>query len=281
MAKVTFYGLIGATAFLSVLGARAIESYVADVIPTPVVVSLPTPTLTPTPIQSIFHVEEVSPSPVAIDLTNWKLTLPIGSSESPTEILQPKLANYNIDPWFIKVNNGIRFRAPVNSVTTGGSNYPRSELREMTSNGSKRASWSSTQGTHTMFLDQAITAVPTTKKHVVAGQIHDADDDVIVIRLEYPNLYVNVDGDNRYVLDSNYTLGKRFSVKFEVMNGKTYVYYNDSLGPVYTLSKSYKGAYFKAGAYTQSNCDREGSSTICNGNNYGEVIVYQATVSHN
>ena len=150
----------------------------------------------------------------------------------------------------------------------------------MTSNGKEKASWSSTSGTHSLFLDQAITAVPQKKKHVVAGQIHDANDDVIVIRLDYPKLYINVDGDNKHILDSNYSLGKRFTVKFEVSNGQTKVYYNNSSDPSYTLDLNYSNAYFKAGAYPQSNCDREKSSSLCNNDNYGEVVVYQATVTH-
>jgi len=216
-----------------------------------------------------------------LDLKNWKITLPIGSSESPIEVKQPVLNKYELRPWFV-VNpkgEGVRFRAPVNSVTTSGSNYPRSELREMSADGKEKASWSSSQGIHTMELDQAITAVPKTKRHVVAGQIHDADDDIIVIRLEYPNLYVNVDGDNVVTLDKNYTLGKQFTVKFVAHDGKTDIFYNKSDEPVYTLIKDYMGGYFKAGAYTQSNCSREASS-VCTDDNYGEVILYDVSVTH-
>ncbi len=216
-----------------------------------------------------------------LSLTNWKITLPTGPSENPTEIKQPELATFSIDPWFVVMpeGNGVRFRAAVNGVTTKGSGYPRSELREMTNNGTEKASWSSTEGIHTMLQDLAITAVPKKKKHVVAGQIHDKDDDVIVIRLEYPNLYVKVNGKNVYKLDSNYTLGKRFTVKFVAEGGLTKVYYNNSENPVYTLNKKYSDAYFKTGAYTQSNCSKEGVLT-CNENNYGEVIVYNVTVAH-
>lgn len=237
-----------------------------------------TPTATVTPTPQVSNDSGGIPAQV-LNLTNWKVTVPLGGSEKPTEIKQPELATYKLDPWFIAVSGGVRFRAPVNAVTTSGSNYPRSELREMTNNGEKNASWSSNSGTHTMFLEQAITAVPEKKKHVVAGQIHDADDDVIVVRLEYPTLYVNVDGKNLHTLDSDYTLGERFKVKFVVSDNQTKIYYNDSSDPVYTLSKSYSGAYFKAGAYTQSNCSKEESSS-CNSNNYGEVIVYQVTVTH-
>lgn len=214
-----------------------------------------------------------------INFNNWKLTLPTGNSKKPKEILQPELSKFTIDPWFVFDNkeNGFRFRAPVTGVTTGGSKYPRSELREMS--GNSKASWSSTDGVHSMTLDQKITSVPKTKKHVVAGQIHDAEDDVIVIRLEYPKLYVNVDGKNAYLLNSNYKLGERFNVKLEVANGKTKVYYNGNKSPVYILNKNYSGAYFKAGAYTQSNCSKE-SFILCSDRNYGEVILYKAAINH-
>lgn len=216
-----------------------------------------------------------------LNLTNWKLTLPIGLSENPIEIKQPELGTYEIDPWFIVApDSGVRFRAPVNGVTTSGSNYPRSELREMTNDGEEKASWSSSSGTHTMFLDQSVTAVPMKKKHVVAGQIHDAKDDIIVIRLEYPDLYVHVDGKNVYKLDSSYVFGKRFTIQFVVNGDQTKVYYNNSTDAVYTLNKDYSDAYFKAGAYIQSNCSKEGSSSSCSENNYGEVVVYQAIITH-
>lgn len=216
-----------------------------------------------------------------LNLTNWKVTLPTGASGSPTEIKQPALATYLIDPWFVvQGGNAVRFRAPVNGVTTSGSSYPRSELREMTSNGLSNASWTTSSGTHTMSIDQAIIAVPQTKKHVVAGQIHDANDDVIVIRLEYPKLFVDINGTDGPTLDANYTLGERFQVKFAVNGGQTKIYYNNSTTPAHTLTKTYSGAYFKAGAYTQSNCTTEVNSSLCNANNFGEVLIYGVTVTH-
>lgn len=248
----------------------------------PTLTSTPIPTLLPTntPVSTAkatpTGTSSTGTTPAKVlDLSNWKLTLPIGSSESPKEIMQPELANFSMDPWFIVSGDAIRFRAAVNAPTTSGSNYPRSELREMKNNGKDRADWSSTTGTHSMTIDEAITSMPSKKPHVVAGQIHDSGDDVIVVRLEGSNLYVNVDGKNLHTLDSGYTLGKRFTVKFEVSGGQTKVYYNGS--EAYTLSKDYSGAYFKAGAYTQSNCSKEDT---CSDGNYGEVVIYSLSVSH-
>jgi hypothetical protein len=271
--------------------AESVVGITPTQIPTPTITSSPTstpsptlkPTITSTPIPTpTSSLGTPTPSTTngtapgkVLDLSNWKLTLPLGGSESPTEITQPTLATFVQDPWFVVAGGGVRFRAPVSAVTTSGSNYPRSELREMTNNGKDKASWSSTTGTHTMTIDEAITATPSKKPHVVAGQIHDANDDIIVIRLEGANLYVNVDGKNLYTLDSGYTLGKRFSVKFEASGGQTKVFYNGA--QVYTLAKDYSGAYFKAGAYTQSNCSKE---DVCSESNYGEVLIYSLSVSH-
>lgn len=224
----------------------------------------------------------VYPSEI-LDLTNWKITLPIGEEERAREVKQPVFSRFVLNPWFVPVSLadglGVRFRAPVNGVTTSGSGYPRSELREMTNNGLSKAHWNTFGGRHILVVDQAITAVPKKKKHVVAGQIHDADQDVLVIRLEYPKLFVNVDGENVATLDSEYTLGKRFTVRLEVFGGKTDVFYNNSVSPVYTFISDYSEAYFKVGAYTQSNCTKE-EPRFCSDDNYGEVVVYGLNVSH-
>lgn len=217
-----------------------------------------------------------------LNLTNWKLTIPTSSSGIALEIKQPSLSTYNLDPWFVVTPeaDAVRFRAAVNGSTTSGSDYPRSELREMTGNGKTNASWSSSDGVHTMILDQAITAVPKIKRDVVAGQIHDDRKDIVVVRLNYPILHIRVDGTSVYTLDPNYTLGKRFTVKFVVSNGLTKVYYNNSVDSVFTLNKKYSNAYFKAGAYVQSNCKKEVDPPLCNENNYGEVVVYNTIISH-
>jgi hypothetical protein len=265
---------------------------IAEVSPTST--PLPTKTPTATPTVAPTAVRQPTPTPTkqqpqtaslpsqVLNLSNWKIQLPIGQAEKPTEIKQPALAAYKIDPWFtVHSSGGVRFRAPVNGVTTSGSNYPRSELREMTNNGTTNASWSSSSGKHTMILDQAITAVPQGKKHIVAGQIHDGSDDVIVIRLEDKKLFIDIGGTDGPTLDANYVLGRRFTVKFEVTGGQTKIYYNGSASPAYTMSNSYSQAYFKAGAYTQSNCttERDRGGT-CADSNYGEVVVYSLSVSH-
>jgi hypothetical protein len=212
-----------------------------------------------------------------LNLTNWKLTLPVDTSHagSPDEITQPELATYT-NPNYFHVNgtaNGVVFTAPCGGATTSGSGYPRSELREMINNGSSPASWSTTSGTHTMEIDQAITHLPVVKPHVVAGQIHNAADDVCVFRLEGTTLFIDLNGVRGPTLTTGYQLGTRFKVKFVAHNGGVDFYYNGQF--IYTYKVSTSGCYFKTGCYTQSNTSKGDAPTA-----YGEVVVYNYTVTH-
>jgi Alginate lyase/F5/8 type C domain len=211
-----------------------------------------------------------------LDLRAWKIQLPIGAEESPDEVKQPQLATYKVDPWFVPTANcdGVRFRSAVNGVTTGGSNYPRSELREMNADGSDEAAWSSTDGTHTMTIDQTVTHLPNDKPHMVVGQIHGGDDDVSVFRVEGTSLYVtNGDDANYRLVTDDFKLNTRFQVRFVVAQGTIHAYYNGK--EVATLDADFSTGYFKAGAYTQANCDR---SSPCDESNYGETIIHKVTI---
>lgn len=210
---------------------------------------------------------KVEPAPAPVDLTNWKLTLPTPlGGESPTEIKQPALATYENPPYFDRRPDGLGFRAPVDGAHTPNSSYPRSELRELRPGGD----WSTSAGVHEMVVEQAITAVPGDKPHVVAGQIHDASDDVVMVRLEGTRLFVESDGDEVALLTDSYQLGSRFRVSIRTDGTGIYVYFNGVGGRV--LQGSWSSCYFKAGCYTQAN--------ESNGTGYGEVVVYSLDVTH-
>lgn len=220
-----------------------------------------------------------------INLKMWKLTVPAKIPDDgfePVDILQPELDSYSMPPWFMVTqdSSGVVFRAPVNASTTKNSDYPRSELREMKNDGTEEQFWSSTEGTHALFIKESITSVPKEKKAVVAGQIHGDDDDLLTVRLEDRKLFIARSKQEVKVLDPEYVLGRIFSVKFVAENGEIKIYYNNSATPVASVEKKVKQAYFKAGAYTQSNCETEGSADLCNESNYGEVIIYDLEVKH-
>lgn len=211
-----------------------------------------------------------------LDLSSWKIQLPIGEAESPDEVQQPALATYKVDPWFTPTPqcDGVVFRSAVNGVTTGGSNYPRSELREMNPGGGDEASWAANEGTHVMTIDQTVTHLPNDKQHMVVGQIHGGDDDVSVFRVEGTSLYVTNGDDPHYQLvTDNFQLNTRFQVRFVVANGTINAYYNGE--PAATLDASFTTGYFKAGAYTQANCE---NSSPCDESNYGEVIIHDVSL---
>jgi hypothetical protein len=216
-----------------------------------------------------------------VDLSRWKVQLPFGS---PTkEVKLPTLATYKHTTYF-RPNDGckgVRFRAPTSGTTTSGANYPRTELREMKSDGTTQASWSTTSGTHTMYIDQAVLALPKGKRDIGVGQIHGGSGDVLLVRVAGNRLFVKPAGASAVTLDSNYTLGKRFRIKLVASGGAVKVYYNGSSTPALTHKRSTSTAYFKAGAYPQSNCETEAAAgQTCGESNYGEVEIYDLWVRH-
>jgi len=216
-----------------------------------------------------------------LNLTNWKLTLPVDGcddDEWADEVTQPALAKFR-DSRFFTVNSahGVVFRARVDGArTSSNTKYPRSELREMTDRGERRASWSnksSSDGVHKMTMEAAITATPSTKPQVVAAQIHDASDDVIMIRLYGSQLVVDADDSKvRLLLDNDYKLGQRFTVSITASNGHIRVVYNGSRAVDYQRASS--GMYFKAGCYTLSNTSYDQADR------FGEVVIFKLSVSH-
>jgi poly(beta-D-mannuronate) lyase len=210
-----------------------------------------------------------------LDLSVWKLTLPTGEEGSPDEIFQPELDTFEIDPWFVIDGDAVRFRANAGGVTTRNSSYPRSELREMQPGGAENASWSTTAGMHSMRYEAAITHLPEVKPHVVAGQVHDAADDVVMIRLEGAHLFVEGNGEELGTLETDYVLGTRFAVRIDSSDGHIRVDYGDDGSVEVDLEVDTDGCYFKLGAYTQSNPERGDEPDA-----YGEVLVYEVEVTH-
>ncbi|GAA0922774.1 polysaccharide lyase family 7 protein [Pseudonocardia zijingensis] len=208
-----------------------------------------------------------------LNLANWKLTLPTGQEGEPEEIHPPALLSFSGD-WF-RLNDtgdGVVFTAPAGGVTTSGSSYPRAELREL--DGGELASWSNRTGTHTMQLREAITRLPEVKPHVVAAQIHDAENDVLMVRLEDTHLFVEyADGEGEFTLDDDYQLGTPYDLRITAQDGRVQVAYNGEVKGDVALAG--EGWYFKAGTYTQSNPERGDAPDAA-----GEVVIYALDVTH-
>lgn len=111
--------------------------------------------------------------------------------------------------------------------------------------------------------------------HVVAGQVHDAADDVVMIRLESSNLFVEGGGEDLGTLNAGYELGTRFTVRVEASGGHIRVYYDDLVTPRVDVARDTDGCYFKAGAYTQSNLEQGDAASA-----YDEVVIYGLRAVH-
>ena len=258
----------------------------------------PTPDASPTPVVQPGNAEY--PSDLMRNFNQWKITFPDG--EEDKTLYQESNEYFYVN----EEGNGIVFFAPVRSDngTTPNSSYIRSELRERTEDGSADIYWT-TDGKHVVYAKQAITHLPLVKNHLVATQIHGNKeagiDDSLVLRLEGSHLFLSFNGGklrDNVTIKTDYELGAVHEVMFEVIDGKHYVYYSEDgkLAQAYAngdadqylvkdgsndylMNLSYGESYFKIGNYTQSNPEKEGSSTD-DPSNYGEVVVYDFWVDH-
>jgi hypothetical protein len=222
-----------------------------------------------------------------LDLTDWKLTLPVEApgSETAREVKQPELHSFSDRFFRVRVDptgSGVVFTAPVEGATTTGSSYPRSELREMTNGGTENASWSTTDDVHTMTVNEAVTELPPAKPQVVCAQMWGPTTDLIEIVADGKNprqpgtvkLAVRFQGTSQStLLDPTYVPGHRFAVGLVAAHGTVRVTYNGETKLVFEVSTS--GMYFKAGAYTQSNPSKGDEPPAI-----GQVVIYALHVTH-
>lgn len=208
-----------------------------------------------------------------LDLHNWYLTLPTGSSGQPDTVRQPELIGYS-SPFFQldPSRDGVVCTSNAGGVTTANSSYPRAELREM--DGDKLASWSNESGTHTLEVRQAVTQLPKAKPEVVTAQIHDTKSDVMEVRLEGGRLIGRyADGKQSFTIDPDYVLGTPYDLRIVAAGGRIDVWYNGNHAG--GLSQSGSGWYFKTGSYLQSNTDRGDAADAV-----AKVVLYSVAVSH-
>ena len=123
-------------------------------------------------------------------------------------------------------------------------------------------------------LRQAVTQLPNVKPEVVTAQIHDAEDDVIEVRVEGEQLLVKYDDDDGVLtLDPAYVLGTPYDLEIIAADGHIRAVYNGT--PKGEIVKSGSGWYFKTGTYVQSNPSwGEASDAV------GQVVLYSLDVQH-
>ena len=261
---------------------------------------------------------KTSPSPfvsnvtTSIDLSHWKVTLPLGKYDDISSAIEvTDLAGFSLPPYFDAQPDGITFSASTEGAHTTGSHYPRSELREMDGNGDEY-DWTTTEG-GTLAATLKVNSVPTVTHivdgsmpagikakvpgpgRIVVGQIHGPDDELCRLYYDRGVLYFNDDKSGlkqkevSFVLrDStglatDIPLGQLFSYEITanqqqlvvnaVVEGRTYSA-SEPIGSFWVDQQ----LYFKAGAYVQ--VGYPGSSALEMGYGTGSVTFTSIALSH-
>jgi poly(beta-D-mannuronate) lyase len=219
----------------------------------------------------------------------WKLNLDIndagkhtgkkgGSVEKSAKALVDGFVH---EGHFDVVDDGraVRFRSHLNGATTGGSSYPRTELREMKpGDPTKKAEWNPADGSVRRLTAQVkVTHAPSTPSHkrVSIGQIHGGDDDLLQIMYDAEKKAIGYtwpdDGEGRWKknLIQDYTLGTWFTYRIEAGGGTVRIFIDGQEKAVEQNVDSPK-CYFKAGAYTQSSVIKQPDTA--DPNDFGEAV---------
>ncbi len=213
-----------------------------------------------------------------INLSIWKLTIPMDDNGDGVadEVTMPVLRLFEDPDFFFLSDNeeSVIFRAKCGGPTTKNSKYPRSELREMKKGGTTKTSWGTNDGkVHNLTISAAINAVPDKKKHVVCAQIHDAEDDLLMVRLEGKKLFIERNKLEPVMLDDDYQLGTFFNLMIIADNGRIRALYERKQVMEWEVDRD--GLYFKVGCYTQSNTEKGDKPE-----SYGETAFKSVFVTH-
>lgn len=113
-----------------------------------------------------------------IDLSHWKVTLPIGR---PDEVEPPEILDYanneKLKPFMFNdsVNGALVFYTYPGGATTANSSYPRTELREQMVAGSNDTNWTFAQGGRmkgTLSMDEISKDANGNYHRTIVMQIH-------------------------------------------------------------------------------------------------------------
>ncbi|NLR94326.1 polysaccharide lyase family 7 protein [Flammeovirga agarivorans] len=246
-------------------------------------------------------VDPVDPTPGGypydvLGLQNWKLNAFSGSLNNPTFVDQiPNLDTYENDNWFYTDGSKVFFKCYAGYPTSSGSGNPRTELRELTANGSSNIYWDGGSGTNRMEWKVTVNQLPSSGK-LCFGQIHgpsNSYDDVIRVQFEgNPNQssgsarmkimgwVTEENGDKSGdFIDGNWALDQEMHLELIFENSNVVLYSISSSGSrteIYRFNGCNSDSnYFKAGNYMQS---MKGKSLDTS--DYGLVSISYLKVKH-
>ena len=233
-------------------------------------------------------------------LTNWKVngytgTLRVGRDDNGLRYADS--ASKNDSHFLFDRGTWGVFRCYAGNPTSGGSSNPRSELRELTSNGRNDIFWDGTTRTeHSMKFRTRIDDLPPSGK-VCFAQIHagsDGDfDDVIRVQVEGDGgqnrgdvtlrilgyVTEELEGGGRSI-DFDMRMDAAYSFELTMRNRVVTLYSTNSSGrrlrTLYTSGRvNSRENYFKTGCYLQSTQSSHSDSNV-----YGQVRIKNLSVDH-
>ncbi len=207
--------------------------------------------------------------PARIDLSHWKLTLPVDDSGNrqghAAEVLPDRLADGGNHPEFFQVaaDGALVFWCPVDGATTEGTEYPRTELRELLDPESPQVNWPAA-GLHVLRARCQVREVPSSQK-VIIGQIHSYTGKARpLVKLQFYKgrieglVKISPDkGQDRKLVWEEIPLNAEVDYEIRLEDGRLDVTVNGRTQSENVVANDpawgKQTFYFKAGAYVQDN----------------------------
>lgn len=183
------------------------------------------------------------------------------------------IGGYDESPYFTAVTDGgidyVQFQVFMNGGRTStNTSYPRSELRELLQNGTSKAAWNASSGSHDIRGKSTPRHLQPNKPWCTIAQIHDADSDAMALKIigddtdDLELRAVFYDTVHGTVLVPSFDVADLDEIDWRILvseGGKCRIY----IGGVLKLTSNAMvgkgtGHYAKAGAYPQSSVAKGG-----------------------
>lgn len=219
-----------------------------------------------------------------IDYSVWQLQLPIGDASPQTVSSKQLLGGFSNEYFYVAEDGARIFMDPQTGVTTSGSQHCRTEMREVTAQGSA-AAWPSTGNNVLTVSGKVLQVGGGNQGKVTVGQVFNGTDSIPLCELEYSNgrggfelLYEEAKGAGTTTdLKTPVALGEKYTFALALSAGVLTLNVNGK--QVYSRTPSAATAakkfYFKFGNYDQTATSGPVSTVP-----YSVVAAYSAVVVH-